>query len=205
MNIYGHRAKVSSKAERDASDELFLRLWEQYPGDVGCFVIYFVNHVRLEPGEAMFLGPNLIHAYLSGDCVECMACSDNVVRAGLTPKLIDVPTLCSMLEYKCLAAGDVLFKPEAETAATTVYNPPVPDFAVCRISLAAASGAEYPGVPKRGSASILLFVSGAGQYKVDEEQNPGRFKRGTVIFLAAGQQLHLQGEGEEVLAFQAFC
>ena len=48
----------------------------------------------------MFLGPNLIHAYLSGDCVECMACSDNVVRAGLTPKLIDVPTLCSMLEYR---------------------------------------------------------------------------------------------------------
>ena len=59
-----------------------------------------MNHVRLEPGEAMFLGPNLIHAYLSGDCVECMACSDNVVRAGLTPKLIDVPTLCSMLEYR---------------------------------------------------------------------------------------------------------
>ena len=72
----------------------------QYPGDVGCFVIYFVNHVKLEPGEAMFLGPNLIHAYLCGDCVECMACSDNVVRAGLTPKLIDVPTLCSMLEYR---------------------------------------------------------------------------------------------------------
>ena len=28
-----------------------------------------------------------------GDCVECMANSDNVVRAGLTPKLIDTPTL----------------------------------------------------------------------------------------------------------------
>ena len=114
INFYRslYRNIPSSKADKDAADELFLRLWEQYPGDVGCFVIYFVNHVRLEPGEAMFLGPNLIHAYLSGDCVECMACSDNVVRAGLTPKLIDVPTLCSMLEYKCLEAADVLFRLE---------------------------------------------------------------------------------------------
>lgn len=47
----------------------------------------------------MFLRANLPHAYLSGDCVECMACSDNVVRAGLTPKFMDVPTLCSMLDY----------------------------------------------------------------------------------------------------------
>jgi mannose-6-phosphate isomerase len=29
-----------------------------------------------------------------------MACSDNVVRGGLTPKLKDVDTLCSMLEYE---------------------------------------------------------------------------------------------------------
>ena len=62
-----------------------------------CLSIVFKNIL----GEAMFLGPNLPHAYLSGDCIECMACSDNVVRAGLTPKLIDVPTLCEMLIYQC--------------------------------------------------------------------------------------------------------
>ena len=38
---------------------------------------------------------------LPGDIVEVMACSDNVVRAGLTPKLRDVKTLCSMLTYRC--------------------------------------------------------------------------------------------------------
>ena len=48
----------------------------------------------------MFLEANLPHAYLSGDCLECMACSDNVVRAGLTPKLRDTPVLCEMLNYK---------------------------------------------------------------------------------------------------------
>ena len=29
--------------------------------------------------QAIFLGPNIPHAYLAGDCVEIMATSDNVV------------------------------------------------------------------------------------------------------------------------------
>ena len=45
----------------------------RYPGDVGCFCIYFLNVVNLEVGDAMFLGPNEPHAYLAGDCIECMA------------------------------------------------------------------------------------------------------------------------------------
>ena len=46
--------------------ELLLRLHNQFPGDVGCFCIYFLNHIVLNPGQAMFLGPNLPHAYLAG-------------------------------------------------------------------------------------------------------------------------------------------
>ena len=46
--------------------ELLLRLNSQFPGDVGCFCVYFLNHMWLDPGEAMFLEANLPHAYLSG-------------------------------------------------------------------------------------------------------------------------------------------
>lgn len=53
----------------------------------------------LEPGEGLFLAANEPHAYISGECVECMAASDNVVRAGLTPKFKDVETLTAMLTY----------------------------------------------------------------------------------------------------------
>ena len=81
-------------------EQLALRLEKQYPADVGVIAAFFLNHVKLAPGEALFLGPNEPHAYLSGECVECMATSDNVVRAGLTPKHRDVQTLCSMLTYK---------------------------------------------------------------------------------------------------------
>jgi mannose-6-phosphate isomerase len=80
--------------------ELVKRLNEQYPGDIGVFAPYWFNVVLLRPGEGIFLAANEPHAYLSGDCVECMACSDNVIRAGLTPKHKDVPTLIAMLTYK---------------------------------------------------------------------------------------------------------
>ena len=80
--------------------QVFLQLWEEFPGDVGCFCVFFMNHIILQPGEAIFLGPNNPHAYLKGgmckkhflkkkshacpiflcsiDCVEVMANSDNV-------------------------------------------------------------------------------------------------------------------------------
>jgi len=78
---------------------VLLRLNEQFPGDIGVFAPFWLNVLTLEPGQAIFLAANEPHAYLSGDCVECMACSDNVVRAGLTPKLKDVSTLVAMLTY----------------------------------------------------------------------------------------------------------
>ena len=55
--------KNNSRAELKV---LLLRLNSQFPGDVGCFCIYFMNHIILEPGQAMFLAPNLPHAYLDG-------------------------------------------------------------------------------------------------------------------------------------------
>jgi mannose-6-phosphate isomerase len=38
--------KVRSKGLKSELDELFMRLCGQYPGDVGCFVIFLVNHVK---------------------------------------------------------------------------------------------------------------------------------------------------------------
>lgn len=56
--------------------------------------------MRLQPGQALFLPANVPHAYLKGDIVECMAASDNVIRAGLTPKFKDTAVLCSSLSYE---------------------------------------------------------------------------------------------------------
>jgi len=71
------------------------------------------------------------------DCVECMACSDNVVRAGLTPKFKDVPTLCDILNYHCRPAADNIFpsKPHPDDRFVTLYDPPVAEFTVAKISV----------------------------------------------------------------------
>ena len=46
--------------------DLIVRLNEQFEGDIGLFVVFFVNYVKLEAGEALFLQADDIHAYLSG-------------------------------------------------------------------------------------------------------------------------------------------
>ena len=65
--------------------------------------------------------------------MECMACSDNVVRAGLTPKYRDVHTLCEMLDYTGKPANKTKFpgKSVTENGVTiTTFGPPIRDFAV---------------------------------------------------------------------------
>lgn len=87
----------------DNIDELMVRLGKDFPGDIGVFCPLLLNCVKLSPGQSFFMGPSEPHAYVSGDCVECMAPSDNVIRSGLTPKFKDVNVLCQMLTYRYLA------------------------------------------------------------------------------------------------------
>lgn len=63
-----------------------------------------------------------------------MACSDNVVRAGLTPKFKDVETLCAMLDYEPHTALETLHKP-VKKGIVFEYAPPIPDFAVVKIEV----------------------------------------------------------------------
>ena len=195
---------ILEKNSRDELENLYLRLSEQYPNDVGCFVIYFLNFVRLNPGEAMFLGPNVPHAYLSGDCVECMACSDNVVRAGLTPKLIDVDVLCGMLEYVCTEGEkSVKFPFNFENKNSLLYEAPVPDFSVAKLIV----DNEYKSIP-RESASIIICVQGKCIYNVTGEDtscySSGKMEAGTVLFLRSKDQCEFKAK-DPVICYQAFC
>ena len=71
----------------------------QRPRDITVLAPLYLNLVRLQRHESLFLRAGLIHAYLSGLAVEVMGASDNVVRAGLTSKHIDQTEL-SNLVYK---------------------------------------------------------------------------------------------------------
>jgi mannose-6-phosphate isomerase len=79
------------------------RLGRRYPGDPSVAATLLLNHVSLAPGEAIFLGPGNLHAYLAGSGVELMGASDNVVRGGLTVKAVDVDDLLAVVDPSPLA------------------------------------------------------------------------------------------------------
>lgn len=72
----------------------------QYPNDIGLFGPLMLNVITLQPGQAMFLAACTPHAYIKGTALEIMANSDNVLRAGLTPKYMDVKELVSCTDFK---------------------------------------------------------------------------------------------------------
>lgn len=115
--------------------KIFHQLNEHFPNDVGSLCLFFLNVIELEPGQAIFLPAKEPHAYLSGDCIECMACSDNVVRAGLTPKYKDVETLLAMLNYVGSSGTSKIFQPQAVDEHTLLFAPSVDDFAVAKIQV----------------------------------------------------------------------
>lgn len=136
-----------------------------------------------------------------------MACSDNVVRAGLTPKFKDIDTLCSMLDYQ---PGPVDRFRMQWTDVDDYYqssSPPVPDFAMGRLKLpvsATASGSYL--LPKRSNASILLVLQGGASTSVVDHAQTTESSFGQVLFLKAGQQLKLKVKGDrDLIVYQAFA
>ena len=102
--------------------------------DRGIFSIYFFNIVRVAPGEAIFQDAGLPHAYLEGQNIELMSNSDNVLRAGLTPKHIDIPELMKHTRFEFthpqLLHGEAIGK-------LLKYQLPVPDFQLHALNLKA--------------------------------------------------------------------
>lgn len=113
--------------EDEETYALVLSLKEQYPGDIGLFSPLFLNVLTLAPGQAMFLDACTPHAYIKGTGLEIMANSDNVLRAGLTPKYIDVNELAACTLFEPKARETLLTQPEVIDGAEH-YGVPVQDF-----------------------------------------------------------------------------
>jgi mannose-6-phosphate isomerase len=113
-----------------------------FPGDVGAVLALLLNDVRLQPGEAIYLGAGNVHAYLRGTGVELMANSDNVLRCGLTPKHVDVPELLKITDFAPLI--------EPRCAARDVecgrsFAVPVADFALSSLDVRGSCTLEATG------------------------------------------------------------
>ena len=110
-----------------------VRIGEQHPGDIGVAIALMLNLVHLDPGQALFLGAGNLHVYLHGVAVEIMANSDNVLRAGLTVKHVDVPGVLDVVD--CCPIDVSVQSPDSPCFA---YQTPIPDFGLTRVELAGA-------------------------------------------------------------------
>ncbi|CEO59420.1 Putative Mannose-6-phosphate isomerase [Penicillium brasilianum] len=195
------------------------RLNGQFPNDIGLFVFFFLNFIKLSPGEAMFLKADDIHAYVSGDIIECMASSDNVVRAGFTPKFKDVDTLTNMLTYSYapieeqkLAPTDypyAILNATAYSSASScmLYDPPIEEFSVVKTDLN-RTGAKLTFDPADGP-SIIICTRGKGRISVGNKTE--EVKEGYVFFVGATAECIIEntgsGEGDDDVftTYKAFC
>lgn len=159
LNSMLRKIRYIPKEDHNSTQTLMLKLATQFPGDSGIFAPLLLNHLKLKRGEAFFIGANEPHAYIGGDLVECMACSDNVVRAGLTPKLKDVDTLVSMLTYH--SAKPTITTGKKIDRCTRLYAPPVRDFAVEIIEVPAGQSYQLRNVQ---SPAVLLTLNGSATF-----------------------------------------
>lgn len=196
--------------------ELIKRLHGQFGADYGLFVQFLCNLVTMAPGEALFLRADDIHAYISGDIVECMAASDNVIRAGFTPKFKDVDTLVSTLTYNYAPIEEQKMVPKEYAYATLnrtayssssevmLYDPPIDEFSVVRSNLK-REGAKVTFDPLDGP-SIIICTGGSGKISVGPTVED--IKQGYVFFVGSTAEVVLEStsEGEEeFVTFKAFC
>lgn len=134
-----------------------------------------------------------------------MSCSDNVVRAGLTPKFKDVENLLSMLIYDGAKAEDKLFKPtvlDSSHPYTYLFKPPIKDFAVCKIELP-SNVTSYEIVNSKYS-SIVLVISGSSKMSATGMESLN-VKRGSIIFLPSkvGPAVTLSSVANNFICYQA--
>ncbi|RST02686.1 mannose-6-phosphate isomerase, class I [Streptomyces sp. WAC05374] len=159
-------------------------LAHHFPGDPGVLAAMLLNHVRLQPGEALYLGAGVPHAYLGGLGVEIMANSDNVLRCGLTPKHVDVPELLRVVRFEANDPG--ILRPEASPSGEEVYETPVDEFRLSRYVRAEGAG---PVDITAATPQIVLATSGTPRVN-DLTLTPGQS-----VFVPAGEKAELSGTG----------
>src|ERR1019366_3124405 len=147
-------ARLADGSPSPQADRVVVLLANAYPGDPGVVTSLLLNPVTLQPGEAMFVPAGGVHAYVRGLAVEIMASSDNVLRAGLTPKHVDVDELLRTVDY--VAAPPIRIAPEVFHAATSIFDAPVDDFELSVTALDDDLVHPLPGCGPR----ILLCLDG---------------------------------------------
>ena len=179
--IDGIIKKLSSLKKLTTEEKQFVKQHKIYGTDVGLLSFFFFNTIQLKAGQAIFTGAGVPHAYIEGNIIECMANSDNVVRAGLTNKFKDVNTLLEILDY---TFEEYEIINESQKTDGINYVTPAEEFEV-------AAFQKEPGYARDFSNStkplVILITDGSLNIKwiENEKEQTETFLKGESVILPA--------------------
>ncbi|KAF2866091.1 RmlC-like cupin domain-containing protein [Massariosphaeria phaeospora] len=186
--------------------DMIPRLSEQYDKTDNGIVVALItmNYLQLKAGDSIYIPADGIHAYLSGDIIECMARSNNVLNTGFCPSADrnSVEQFVSVLTMTPHDTSEALLPPEkfprSKNGKTKVYGPPLSEFAMLATEL---GDGESETVEKLGGPSILLVAKGEGALTVQGKEY--KLSEGYVFFVGHGVELAFKAD-KALQVFTAF-
>ncbi|KAK2055548.1 phosphomannose isomerase type I [Colletotrichum caudatum] len=184
--------------------DLLPRLQGQYgPGDPGTLVaLLCMNYLVLDAGDALYIPADGVHAYLSGDIVECMARSNNVLNTGFCPPgdRSNVDLFAGALTFRAHSEADVLLpprpSPRGARGRTVVYPPPLSEFDMLKTDLSAGAGDKDGGteVIRAGEGPAVAIVTD-GEGVLEADGKTFDVKAGYIWFIAPGVEAKWETKG----------
>ncbi|GJJ79564.1 putative mannose-6-phosphate isomerase ManA [Pasteurella canis] len=153
--------------------------------DAGLVCFYLFNIVHLREGEGIFQDAGIPHAYLRGQNIELMACSDNVIRGGLTPKHVDIPALLSVIDCREVEPNIIPIAPKEARIFT--YATPAQDFALTNVRYTQGEVHQC----QSNSAEILLVMQGS--LKILQNSTALYVKKGESVFIESDEEYQIEG------------
>ncbi|KAL5426104.1 hypothetical protein PMIN04_002151 [Paraphaeosphaeria minitans] len=175
--------------------EMIPRLFKQYDKtDNGTVVaLITMNYLKLKKGDSIYIPADGIHAYLSGDIIECMARSNNVLNTGFCPRAdrdsVDMFTSC--LTFRPHSPDDCMLKPKmsqhSKNGKTQVYAPPLNEFSMLATEL---NDGEVETISAIGGPSMFIVINGEGSFKADGKEH--KLSEGYIYFVAHGVDMEFK-------------
>ncbi|MFP4446970.1 MAG: mannose-6-phosphate isomerase, class I [Desulfosudaceae bacterium] len=185
-------AQAAELRGQDPACDWVTRLYRSWPEDIMILAPVILNLFVLQPGQALFLRPGLLHAYLNGTGIEVMANSDNVLRGGLTRKHVDPEALLRVLDFSEMTPR--ILAPAAVSGCESIYATETDAFALSVIRVVPGQACHLRSL---GSIAILLCTAGEGEIVEEVFPERTRFRRGTTLLVPADVgQCSITGEAE---------
>ncbi|KAF1836869.1 mannose-6-phosphate isomerase [Decorospora gaudefroyi] len=187
--------------------ELIPRLSEQYDkADNGTLVaLVTMNYMQLKEGDSIYIPADGIHAYLSGDIIECMARSNNVLNTGFCPRADrdSVDMFCSVLTFTPHDAKEAILPSKVfdgcKNGKTKLYGPPLSEFSMLATTL---GDGESDTIRALGGPGIMIVTEGEGTMKADGKEH--KLSQGYIFFIGHGVELEFKAT-QQLKMFTAFA